>query len=132
MLGKIYQVTTYEEALEDVDVQEWKRAMEREMESMSSNSVWSLIEAPIGVKPIESKLICKKKSLGKPCVDVNVQEWKRVMDHEMESIGSNSIWSLIEAPKRVKPIGSKLIYKVNHMCIIDSSYSGSLLYSLRI
>ena len=29
----------------------------------------------------------------------------------MESMYSNSIWSLIEAPKRVKPIGCKWIYK---------------------
>ena len=64
----MYQVTSYEEALEDVDVQEWKRAMDREMESMGSNSIWSLVEAPRGVKPIASKLIYKKKSLGKPCM----------------------------------------------------------------
>ena len=64
----MYQVTTYEEALEDVDVQKQKRAMDLEMESMGSNSVWPLIEAPKGVKPIGSKLIYKKKSTGKPCV----------------------------------------------------------------
>ena len=42
--------------------------MNCEMESMGSNSVWSLVEAPRGVKPIGIKLIYKKKSLGKPCV----------------------------------------------------------------
>ena len=68
LLGKMYQVTTYEEALEDVNVQEWNRAMEREMEFMGSNSVWSLVEALRGVKPIGSKLIYKKKSPGKSCV----------------------------------------------------------------
>ena len=68
LLGKMHQVTTYEEALEDVDVQEWKREMDREMKSMVSNLVWSLVEAPRGVKPIGSKLIYKKKSLGKSCV----------------------------------------------------------------
>ena len=35
------------------------------------------------------------------------------MDREMESMGSNSVWSLIEAHRGVKPIGSKLIYKKN-------------------
>ena len=59
LLGETYQVvldnpdddpTTYEEALEYVDVQEWKKAMDREMESMGSNSVWSLVEAPKGGK----------------------------------------------------------------------------------
>ena len=70
LLGETYQVvldnpdddpTTYEEALEDVDVQEWKKAMDREMESMGSNSVWSLIEAPKGVKTIGCKWIYKRK-----------------------------------------------------------------------
>ena len=42
------------------------------MGSMDSNSVWSLVEAPIEVKPIGSKLIYKKKSPGKSCVDVDV------------------------------------------------------------
>ena len=70
LLGETYQVvldnpnddpTTYEEALEDVDVQEWKKEMDREMESMGSNSVWSLIEAPKGVKPTGCKWIYKIK-----------------------------------------------------------------------
>ena len=42
--------------------------MDHEMESMGSNSIWSLIEAHRGVKLIESKLIYKKKSPSKPCV----------------------------------------------------------------
>ena len=70
LLGVTYQVildnpddglTTYKEALEDVDVQEWKKAMDYEIESMGSNSVWSLIEAPRGVKPIGCKWIYKIK-----------------------------------------------------------------------
>ena len=107
----MYQVTTYEEALEDVVVQEWKRAMDREMEFMSSNAVWSLVEALRGVKPIGSQLIYKINKLGKPCVDVDVQEWKRVMDCDIESMGSNLVWSLVKTPRGIKPIGRKLIYK---------------------
>ena len=49
-------------------MQEWKREMDSEMESMASNLVWPFGEAPRGVKPIGSKLIYKKKSPGKPCV----------------------------------------------------------------
>ena len=79
LLGETYQVildnsnadpTAYEEAFEDVDVEEWKRAMDHEMESMDLNSVWSLVESPIVVKPIGSKLIYKKKSLAKPYVHI--------------------------------------------------------------
>ena len=70
LLGESYQVIAidseddpinYKEALEDVDVQEWQKAMDREMESMYSNSVWSLVEAPKGVKPIVCKWIYKRK-----------------------------------------------------------------------
>ena len=70
LLGESYQVIAidseddpinYKEALEDVDVQEWQKAMDREMESMYSNSVWSLVKAPKGVKPIGCKWIYKRK-----------------------------------------------------------------------
>ena len=70
LLGESYQVIpidseddpiNYKEALEDVDVQEWQKAMDREMESIYSNSVWSLVEAPKGVKPIGCKWIYKRK-----------------------------------------------------------------------
>ena len=53
--------TRYEEALEDVDVKEWKKAINREIEFIGSKSVWSLIEAPRGVKPIGCKWIYKRK-----------------------------------------------------------------------
>ena len=39
-----------------------------------------------------------------------MQEWKKVMDREIESMGSNSIWSLVEAPRR-KSIRCTWIYK---------------------
>ena len=70
LLGESYQAITidseedpvnYKEAPEDVDAQEWLKAMDREMESMYSNSVWSLVEAPKGVKPIGCKWIYKRK-----------------------------------------------------------------------
>ena len=68
LLGESYQAiiidseedpVNYKEALEDVDAQEWLKAMDCEMESMYFNSVLSLIEAPKGVKPIGCKWIYK-------------------------------------------------------------------------
>ena len=61
LLGESYQAITidsgedlvnYKEALEDVDAQEWLKAMDREMESMYSNSVWSLVEALISAQKV--------------------------------------------------------------------------------
>ena len=69
LLGETYQgildyldddPTTYEEELEDVDVQEWKKAMDHEIESMGSNLVWSLEEALRGLKPIGGKRFYKR------------------------------------------------------------------------
>ena len=53
--------TSYNEALIDKDVEFWKKAMNQEMESMYSNKVWELVEAPNGVKPIGCKWIYKRK-----------------------------------------------------------------------
>ena len=70
LLGESYQAITidskedpvnYKEALEDVDAQEWLKAMDREIESKYSNSVRSLVEAPKEVKPIGCKWIYKRK-----------------------------------------------------------------------
>ena len=52
---------SYNDALEDVDVQEWFKVMNREMETMYSNSIWTFVEAPIGVKLIGCKWIYERK-----------------------------------------------------------------------
>ena len=51
----------YNEAIQDKDVTLWQRAMKAEMESMYSNQVWALVDAPDGVKPIGCKWIYKRK-----------------------------------------------------------------------
>ena len=40
-----------------------------------------------------------------------MHEWKKAMDCEIESMGSNSVLSLVEAHREVIPIGCKWIYK---------------------
>lgn len=39
--------------------------------------------------------------------DVDVQKWKKIMDCEMKSMDSNSVWSFVEAPKMVQHIRCK-------------------------
>ena len=48
--------------MDDPDKDKWLTAMEQEMESMYSNSVWELIDLPESVRPIGCKWIYKKKS----------------------------------------------------------------------
>ena len=52
---------TYKQAMNDVDRDQWIKAMNLEMESMYFNSVWELIDQPDEVRPIGCKWIYKRK-----------------------------------------------------------------------
>ncbi|KAK8715433.1 hypothetical protein V6N13_042767 [Hibiscus sabdariffa] len=43
---------TYQEAVSSPDSEKWLEAMRSEMDSMSENQVWTLVEPPEGIKPI--------------------------------------------------------------------------------
>ena len=51
----------YDEAMSDVDAHLWKKTMKAKLESMYSNQVWELLEAPEGIKPIGCKQFNKRK-----------------------------------------------------------------------
>ena len=52
---------TFKDAMNDSDKDKWQDAMNQEMESMYSNSVWVLEDPPENIKPIGCKWIFKKK-----------------------------------------------------------------------
>ncbi|KAA0043112.1 gag/pol protein [Cucumis melo var. makuwa] len=52
---------TYKQPMNDVDYDQWIKAMDLEMESMYSNSVCTLVDQPNNVKPIGCKWIYKRK-----------------------------------------------------------------------
>ena len=52
---------TYRDAMDDSDKDKWQDAMNQEMESMYSNSVWELVDPLEDVKPIGCKWIFKRK-----------------------------------------------------------------------
>ena len=52
---------SYKHAMDDPDKDKWLTAMEQELESMYSNSVWELVDIPESVRPIGCKWIYKKK-----------------------------------------------------------------------
>ncbi|PKI58225.1 hypothetical protein CRG98_021396 [Punica granatum] len=53
--------TTYEEAISDIDFSKWLKAMKSEMDSMSKNQVWDLVDPPEGIAPIGNKWIFTRK-----------------------------------------------------------------------
>lgn len=52
---------TYKEAISSPEKEKWIKAMKEEIESMSSNEVWNLVELPHGRKAIGGKWVFKKK-----------------------------------------------------------------------
>ena len=52
---------TYRDAMDDSDKDKWQDAMNQEMESMYSNSIWELVDPPEDVRPIACKWIFKEK-----------------------------------------------------------------------
>ncbi|TYJ95578.1 gag/pol protein [Cucumis melo var. makuwa] len=52
---------TYKQAMNDVDCNQWVKAMDLKMESMYSNYVWTLVDQPNDVKHIGCKWIYKRK-----------------------------------------------------------------------
>ncbi|KAK8988379.1 hypothetical protein V6N11_061137 [Hibiscus sabdariffa] len=63
---------TYQEAVTSPDSEKWLDAMRSEMDSVSENQVWTLVEPPEGVKPIGCKWVFKRKT----DMDGNVQTYK--------------------------------------------------------
>ncbi|KAK9028400.1 hypothetical protein V6N11_068205 [Hibiscus sabdariffa] len=63
---------TCQEAVASPDSEKWLEAMRSEMDSMSENQVWTLVEPPEGIKPIGCKWVFKKKT----DMDGNVQTYK--------------------------------------------------------
>ena len=53
--------TPYNDTMKDIDKDKWLEAMNLEMESMYSNSVWEVVDPPENIRPIGCKWIFKKK-----------------------------------------------------------------------
>ena len=60
--------STVAEALNSPEAEKWREAMLSEMESISRNDVWTLVESPKECKPINCKWIFKKKIGPDGCV----------------------------------------------------------------
>ncbi|KAL0561324.1 hypothetical protein IC582_001749 [Cucumis melo] len=73
--GDIEDPLTFKKAIEDVDKDEWIKAMNLELESMYFNSVWDLVDQLDGVKPIGCKWIYKRKR----GADGKIQTFKAIL-----------------------------------------------------
>ncbi|KAL0408435.1 UNVERIFIED_CONTAM: Retrovirus-related Pol polyprotein from transposon RE2, partial [Sesamum radiatum] len=51
------------------------------------------------------------KTYGEAMSDINSDKWLEAMKFEMDSMGSNQVWTLVDPPKGARPVGYKWVYK---------------------
>ena len=60
-IGAENDLETFSQAMSSKESKSWYSAMKEEMNSMTSNRVWDLVELPNGVKAIGCKWVIKTK-----------------------------------------------------------------------
>ena len=70
--AELQEPRTVHEALSCPEEEQWKAAMQKEMESIYSNDVWDLVVLPKDRKPVGSKWVFKKKTK----VDGSIERYK--------------------------------------------------------
>ncbi|KAL0440204.1 UNVERIFIED_CONTAM: Retrovirus-related Pol polyprotein from transposon RE2 [Sesamum latifolium] len=51
------------------------------------------------------------KTYGEAMSDIDSDKWLEAMKSEMDLMGSNQVWTLVDPPKSVRPVGCKWVYK---------------------
>ena len=109
---------TYKHAMEDPDKERWLEAMNLEMESMYSNSLWELVDLPNEVRPIGYKWIYKRKRE----LDGKVETFKaRLVAKgytQQEGVDYEETFSLVDILKSIRillSIATCLDYEIYQM-----------------
>ncbi|KAL0378773.1 UNVERIFIED_CONTAM: Retrovirus-related Pol polyprotein from transposon RE2 [Sesamum radiatum] len=63
-----------------------------------------------GFVGLTSQLDNDPKTYGEAMSDID-SEWLEAMKFKMDSMGSNQVWTLVDPPKGVRPVGCKWVYK---------------------
>ncbi|KAI3465205.1 hypothetical protein Pfo_021868, partial [Paulownia fortunei] len=51
------------------------------------------------------------RSYGEAMSDIDSKKWQEAMQSEMDSMYSNKVWTLVDLPQGIVPIGCKWVYK---------------------
>ncbi|KAL0411477.1 UNVERIFIED_CONTAM: hypothetical protein Slati_3737400 [Sesamum latifolium] len=60
-----------------------------------------------GFMGLTSKLNNDPRTYGEAMSDIDSDKWLEAMRFEMDSMGSNQVWTLVDPPKGVRPVGCK-------------------------
>ncbi|KAL0287109.1 UNVERIFIED_CONTAM: hypothetical protein Sangu_2705700 [Sesamum angustifolium] len=64
-----------------------------------------------GFLGLTSQLENDPRTYGEAISNIDSDNWLEVMKSETDSMGSNQLWTLVDPPNCVKPIGCKWVYK---------------------
>ncbi|KAL0445803.1 UNVERIFIED_CONTAM: Retrovirus-related Pol polyprotein from transposon TNT 1-94 [Sesamum latifolium] len=64
-----------------------------------------------GFVGLTSQLDKDPKTYGEAMSDIDSDKWLETMKSKMDSMGSNQVWTLVDPPKGVRPVGCKWVYK---------------------
>ncbi|KAL0313253.1 UNVERIFIED_CONTAM: Retrovirus-related Pol polyprotein from transposon RE2 [Sesamum radiatum] len=64
-----------------------------------------------GFVGLTSQLDNDPKTYGKAMSDIDSDKWLEAIKSEMDSMGSNQVWTLVDPPKGTRPVGCKWVYK---------------------
>ncbi|KAL0285248.1 UNVERIFIED_CONTAM: hypothetical protein Sradi_7178700 [Sesamum radiatum] len=64
-----------------------------------------------GFVGLTSQLDNDPKTYREAMSDIDSDKWLEVMKSEMDLMGSNQVWTLVDPPKGVKPVGCKWAYQ---------------------
>ncbi|KAL0448511.1 UNVERIFIED_CONTAM: hypothetical protein Slati_1407500 [Sesamum latifolium] len=64
-----------------------------------------------GFVGLTSQLNNDPKTYGEVMSDIDSNKWLEAMKSEMNSMGSNQVWTLVDSPKGVRPVGCIWVYK---------------------
>ncbi|KAL0439435.1 UNVERIFIED_CONTAM: Retrovirus-related Pol polyprotein from transposon RE2 [Sesamum latifolium] len=51
------------------------------------------------------------KTYGEAMSDIDSDKWLEAIKFEMDSMGTNQVWTLVDPPKGARPVGCKWVYK---------------------
>ncbi|KAL0416260.1 UNVERIFIED_CONTAM: hypothetical protein Slati_3457900 [Sesamum latifolium] len=60
---------------------------------------------------LTSQLDNDPKTYGEAISNIDSDKWLEAMKSEMDSMGSNQVWTLVDPPKGARPVGCKWVYK---------------------
>ncbi|KAL0361304.1 UNVERIFIED_CONTAM: hypothetical protein Sradi_3814900 [Sesamum radiatum] len=64
-----------------------------------------------GFVGLSSQLDNDPKTYREAISDIDSDKWLEAMKSEMDSMGSNQVWTLVDPPKGARPVGCKWVYK---------------------